>query len=1127
MTTVMEQIRFWSPWLVNHWVWPMLWQSSLLIGLLFVIDFTLKRKLRPAVRYALWLVVLVKLVLPPSLALPTGLGWWLRPAATAPAKPHITTVTVSYGPSMMPEPITRVPAAAIPAPAPPLPTAAWALLGSSLVTIGLLVWMLIRWGQVARTADYATAAPDWLNELLTRTKACVRIRRPIRLKLIAEPMSPAVCGFYRPIILLPQALTSLPESRLRGVLLHELTHLRRGDVWVNCIQALLQILYWWHPLLWFANARIRRLREEAVDDAVMLALRDDAADYAPTLLEVARLALQRPLSSLGLVGILESKTALRRRIERLMDGRAPRKAGLTFASILGLGLFTAMAVPMGEPPATPQHFNENANPEASPWPDPRFNGYAEVRLEPQFYIADGASLRAVLPRLLDSTSPLVLSSNEVADLVAVLRQANARPASANESLNFAKFSGGTFRWQVGGTTNTIVNYQAKEVGGRTVVTGAEVGLAAIQPEWIPLDFTLVPWAEGNQLRCELGLGLSANANALERAQVLVPQQGAALWAKPVGGFSGKYELVVLRRESPLPQTPPGSTTVASSKAPVNAAPGNSTNKDASSTAPLENFLKAQTKVQDGKLLFEMGKLDEAEASLSQALILNPQSQAAQYYLNLVREARRKETERKTKVLSSKLSQIRLPEVRFENEPLSEVVEQLTRMSKHFDPEKRGVNFIINNHVDSLTTGNIGLQRPVQIDPTSSLPVPQTTAQEQDDIADASIKILPALTDVTLAETLDAIVKVADKRIKYSVEDNAVVFSIKSPGVAPLYTRIIRVDPNTLEQGLKDVIGFDWGSFAPPKPEIPRVVVNPVKGADVRGWTRTNDTVQTQLREFFLAMGVDLTPPKSIFFNDREGTLVVRASLQDLDTIEQAVQVLNITPPQIHIKAKFIAVPTELMSELQLEVPLYVPGHDNVVLSAAQRQVFLKALQSNKDVEILSESSVTTLSGRQAEIQIVSEPFGAGGTNSQPVVPGFVPEPRLTNPPPSIQLDVVAYAGRDDGKIQISGKASATEFLGYDSPDPLKPTNWDTRLLRGDAVITGQPNSPLPHFRTHEHTFTCIVGDGQTLVLGNAAPNTNSPNTVAGQSVKSLLVLITPTLIDPAGNRIHKEDQPQK
>ena len=147
-------------------------------------------------------------------------------------------------------------------------------------------------------------------------------------ELTAEAMSPAVCGLFRPIVLLPQSLIErLSANQLRAVLLHELIHLRRRDVWVNCAQTLLQIVYWWHPLLWFANARMRRVREEAVDDAVMFALSEEAEIYAPTLLEVAKLAFNRPLATLGLVGILESRNALRHRIERLLNFSTPKESG--------------------------------------------------------------------------------------------------------------------------------------------------------------------------------------------------------------------------------------------------------------------------------------------------------------------------------------------------------------------------------------------------------------------------------------------------------------------------------------------------------------------------------------------------------------------------------------------------------------------------------------------------------------------------------------------------------------------------------------------------------------------------------------------------------------------------------
>src|SRR5207249_2149166 len=124
----------------------------------------------------------------------------------------------------------------------------------------------------------------------------------------------------------------LAPSQLRAVLLHELTHLRNGDVWINCFQSLVQIVFWWHPLVWLANSRIRKVREEVVDDAVRVALGEDAETYAPTLLEVARLSLARPLATLGLVGILESRHALRQRVERIVNFPVPRRAGLSVFS---------------------------------------------------------------------------------------------------------------------------------------------------------------------------------------------------------------------------------------------------------------------------------------------------------------------------------------------------------------------------------------------------------------------------------------------------------------------------------------------------------------------------------------------------------------------------------------------------------------------------------------------------------------------------------------------------------------------------------------------------------------------------------------------------------------------------
>ena len=337
----------------NFWgfAWPMLWQSSLLIAVVFVFDWGFARRIRVSIRYALWMVVLVKLLLPPALALPTGVTWWLWRPHPAVEPPVFKNYTISFG-DTVPD---SAPSATIPMvlPPPKLSNDAWILLVAIVSALVFLSYLAFRWLRVAEKVRRTVSAPAELNCLLDEARQLVGLRRRPRLKLIDDAQSPAVYGLFRPVILLPRTLVNqLSERQLRAVLLHEAMHLRRGDLWVNCAQTLLQIAYWWHPLLWLANVRIRRLREEAVDEAVMLALRDGADAYAPTLLEVAKFAFRRPLASLGLVGILESRSALRQRVERLMDFRPPRKAGVTILSLCGIFAFSAVALPMGQGPAT-------------------------------------------------------------------------------------------------------------------------------------------------------------------------------------------------------------------------------------------------------------------------------------------------------------------------------------------------------------------------------------------------------------------------------------------------------------------------------------------------------------------------------------------------------------------------------------------------------------------------------------------------------------------------------------------------------------------------------------------------------------------------------------------------------
>jgi beta-lactamase regulating signal transducer with metallopeptidase domain/Flp pilus assembly secretin CpaC len=963
-----------------NFAWPMLWQSSLLIAIVFVLEFALRRKIRAAIRYALWLVVLVKLLLPPALALPTSPTWWIHPSVPPPAKALPVSFTVSYGEQTAPT-FPLPPSPVIPPPiVPAISFAAWTLAASCVVSAVLLAWLLFRWRQINQKVRRATVSEE-LIPILREARRLTHLRPGIRLKLTDDSMSPAVCGLFRPVILLPQSLVEkLTTGQLRAVLLHEAIHLRRGDVWMNCAQALLQIVYWWHPLFWLANARIRRAREEAVDDAVMLALRDDAEIYAPTLLEVAKLAFNRPLASLGLVGILESRSALRQRIERLINFNAPKKAGLTVVSILGILAFSAVALPMGE---APEQTNKPT-----------------------------VSLRDDLP----------ISTN------------------APENV-----------FQTNSSINTVIG----------IVSDPK--------------FRVV-------------------LHALEQ------RTGVETLAEPEAVTTSGREVQRMRTDYVLQQTQYSSL------------PGGDLS---TSTNAFGKNLKARNLVQDGILLYEMDKFDDAEVKLRAAIALNPDDQAAKYGLDQVEKARREKEREKDgsqtnylhwdnssanltfmsppsqiyiingrQGISYELNHVRLDNVFYKRIPLAHVVTGLVNQLATRDPEGRSIEFAIDQ--TQLPVETIGLGNVV-------------------------ITIEPPLVNVRLADLLDAIVKGADKPIHYSIEDEGVVFSWKEQKSPPLFVRAFKVDPHTFAAGLQKILGI-----------------------------QTNN-VPEMVKSLFSTLGVDLTAPgRNIAFNDRLGLLFATATPLELDTIERALQVLNQVPPEIQIKARFMEVPeSDVESVLKAGVAVDTKETNKVeIITATNETIQLRKLESHSGFENLAEPEAVTTSGRQTQMRATE--IVTVLTNINPLAlksPGvssnelFLTEHVECGP----VFDVVPYVLSDGYTLNLTTIASMIEFLGY-----AKPTNSVTVYIDGHKQTVPVP---IPKFRTQKISTVVNLWDGQTLVLGgpitsavqitkNKVPLLGNLPLVGGMfrsqtenSVKKqLMVFVTASIVDPTGNRVHSDDE---
>jgi general secretion pathway protein D len=119
----------------------------------------------------------------------------------------------------------------------------------------------------------------------------------------------------------------------------------------------------------------------------------------------------------------------------------------------------------------------------------------------------------------------------------------------------------------------------------------------------------------------------------------------------------------------------------------------------------------------------------------------------------------------------------------------------------------------------------------------------------------------------------------------------------------------------------------------------------------------------------------------------------------------------------------------------------------------------------------------------------------------------------------------------------------TEFLGYDDPGQFIPQAQSVSGGAGGAAVPLKAQLPLPHFRIRQVTTSAIVWDGQTVVLGGLISENVSKfkdkipvlgdlpllgrlfrSESSSTTKKNLIIFVTPTIIDPSGNRMHSEDE---
>ncbi len=439
-----------------------------------------------------------------------------------------------------------------------------------------------------------------------------------------------------------------------------------------------------------------------------------------------------------------------------------------------------------------------------------------------------------------------------------------------------------------------------------------------------------------------------------------------------------------------------------------------------------NAVEAATFVQDGRYLYEAAHYDEAEVKFNKALALDRGNLPAAHYMELIQEKKDLQNGFTSKIDSSrameqvtqewdvpqrvrdltkssgpnayarasnvvntgpgrklifdKLHRIPIDNLNYTDLPLKDVLDDLSSKTLARDPDGRGINFFFSRETPAAALANPA------VDANGNL----VGAAAPADQADAtSVKVQVSLKNITLDDALDAILKTADRPIKYSVLEYGIMFSLRGPETAPLEIRNFKVDGNTFQDGLTGVAASSFGggsggsggsgtggiggggngsSFGggnngggnngggnsgggfgnsgsgsgsgSGSASVAKVTIsgngisqNGGFGGNGGGFGNnggggggggTNGTssgsipfvtavtpagqVEEQVRAFFSAVGIDLRATnKAVIWNDRKGMLTIRATAEDLDLIEKALQVVNAAPPEVNIKTKFIEI----------------------------------------------------------------------------------------------------------------------------------------------------------------------------------------------------------------------------
>ncbi|GIW89294.1 MAG: hypothetical protein KatS3mg108_3618 [Isosphaeraceae bacterium] len=217
------------------------------------------------------------------------------------------------------------------------------LLGAVVVGLRQLVSMV--W--FARWLKRGVEAPEWLRKEVEEVASRMRVGVP-KVWVVAGVETPLVWCLGRPVLVVPaELLERLPRPRWEGIVAHELGHVKRGDPLVGWLLLVAEWFWWWCPLYWWVRGRIESEAELACDALAVGVSGGSRREYAEALLEVCTLRGRsaRPLGFVPVMGLGRGGASrlFERRLKMIVRGKGVGQ--LPWKGRLAVGLMLLVAVP--------------------------------------------------------------------------------------------------------------------------------------------------------------------------------------------------------------------------------------------------------------------------------------------------------------------------------------------------------------------------------------------------------------------------------------------------------------------------------------------------------------------------------------------------------------------------------------------------------------------------------------------------------------------------------------------------------------------------------------------------------------------------------------------------------------